>query len=117
MEPLFSSFNPKGVFRPPPSSKEALQRQMKNEEKDSKRIQATNQSQNIEADTTAYNMLESHKTSVFKRVRTAFRKHRNSGIDLAENNFFDNGKTNDRDACTFKSSSQIGFRTGAFTAK
>lgn len=98
LDPLYSSFNPKGVFRPPPSSKEALQRQVKNEENDSKRIQVTNHSQNMDADTTAFHMLESAKTSVFKRVKTAFRKHRNSGIDITENNFFNNGKTNDRDA-------------------
>lgn len=116
-EPLYSSFNPRGVFRAPPSSKEALQRQLEKDKKDHN-VQGTNHSQNNEVQETAHHILDTGRPSFFKRVKTAYGKRRNNNLDM--NNLFSeffNQQDTQKEQVTFRACSQVGFRTSAFATK
>jgi len=62
IEPLYSSFNPKGIFKAPPSSKEFLLRQKEKDAEEAKNNhQKSNQSQIFDNDTTAMQVLSNDK--------------------------------------------------------
>ena len=71
LEPLYSSFNPNGVFQAPPNSKEALQRQLQKIDKEENRN--TSDSQNVFPESTGKQILEHAKINFFKRVKSAYR--------------------------------------------
>lgn len=116
IEPMYSSFNPKHIFKAPPSSKEALSRQMKEEKRDIQ-VQGTNHSQTQDPENTTYQLLDPGKTTFFKRVKTAYGRRRNTALGKDENPWFNLASQMTKEKTTFKSSSQVGFRTGAFTFK
>lgn len=81
LKPLFSSFHPKGIFKPPPSSKESLQRQKERTHREEKYGQGSNQSQVYEQEPSTDKKLTNerlfgtqNKTGMFKRVKTAYGK-------------------------------------------
>ena len=71
LEPLYSSFNPNGVFKAPPSSKEALQRQLEKTEKEEHKVTLDKEHSVVE--NSAKQTLESGKINFFKRVKSAYR--------------------------------------------
>ena len=123
IEPMYSSFNPKKIFRAPPSSKEALMRQTMNETKNTKQtLMGTKENPEIKIDDPAYEILDIGKVNFFRRVKTAYGKRsdsqgatNNAAIPATEATT--NKSRMDNGLITFKSSSQVGFRTGAFNHK
>ena len=111
LEPMYSSFNAKGVFHAPPSSKEALQRQVQHNVNDV-HDQDTIQSQNQEVDETAIQMLDTNKVNFFERVKTAYGKRPND--NELSGDYFNNSESKNKEVVTFRASNQIGFRTSAF---
>jgi hypothetical protein len=121
LEPMYSSFTPRMVFRPPPSSKECLVRQKEKEALEPKlTINIMNRSLNSEIqdiDSTAYQILDAAKTNLFKRVKTAYGKRSDAGNLLAQNGKWVKSKDVVKiDSINFNTH-RGGFRTGAFSVK
>ena len=70
IQPLYSSFNPKGIFKPPPSSKESLARQKQREIEDKPLTEKVNLSQEVENNTDE--KLKEHTTKSQRLIKTAF---------------------------------------------
>lgn len=64
VEPLFSSFNPKKVFKAPPSSKEALQRQLDKEIKEKKSLRVVPEPIHSELQTIDHQPVDMTKVSL-----------------------------------------------------
>lgn len=117
LEPMYSSFNPKRIFKAPPSSKECLIRQKKKESEEPKINQGTKNTEIIDVDSTAFQILDTAKTNLFKRVKTAYGTRRNTGNMLAGNdNWFEPGNAAQKETINFNTH-RVGFRTGAFNMK
>ncbi|CAI2365020.1 unnamed protein product [Moneuplotes crassus] len=140
LQPLFSSFNQKGVFKPPPSSKESLVRQKEREKKQEREKQkSNNQSTFFEHEANSSQVAGNEKTTIFKRVKTAYggRNHnmytheveghlaptkgstmdheKNSPRNQESNNgWFNSQDQVEKNQWTIKSTSRVGFRTSAF---
>ncbi|CAI2364903.1 unnamed protein product [Moneuplotes crassus] len=142
LRPLFSSFNPKGVFNSPPSSKEALMRQKERERKEEKLKQRTNPSQAYENEATSAQAMGQERATFFKRVQTAYGKrdermlsHENQQDIVptkastvsqergsprkheSTKDWFKDQDPAENAQWTIRSTSRVGFRTTAFPMK